>query len=80
MKNFLSKEFLNLRSQDLPKYYRLNGAIYISEVKYLVKEKGFLGDQTKAYIMPIERSIDIDTKIDLELCKILLNENNKDNT
>ena len=80
MKNFLSKEFLNLRSQDLPKYYRLNGAVYISEVKYLVKEKGFLGDQTKAYIMPIERSIDIDTKIDLELCKILLNENNKDNT
>ena len=37
MKNFLSKEFLNLRSQDLPKYYRLNGAVYISEVKYLVK-------------------------------------------
>ena len=74
------KEFLNLRSQDLPKYYRLNGAVYISEVKYLVKEKGFLGDQTKAYIMPIERSIDIDTKIDLELCKILLNENNKNNS
>ena len=80
MKNFLSKEIQNLRSQDLPKYYRLNGAIYISEVEYLVKEKGFLGGQTKAYTMPIERSIDIDTKIDLELCKILLNENNKDNT
>ena len=41
MKNFLSKEIKNLRSQDLPKYYRLNGAIYISEVEYLVKEKGF---------------------------------------
>ena len=80
MKNFLSKEIQNLRSQDLPKYYRLNGAIYISEVEYLVKEKGFLGDQTKAYIMPIERSIDIDTKKDLELCKILLNENNKNNS
>ena len=80
MKNFLSKEIQNLRSQDLPKYYRLNGAIYISEVEYLVKEKGFLGDQTKAYTMPIERSIDIDTKIDLELCKILLNENNKNNS
>ena len=79
MKNFLSKEIQNLRSQDLPKYYRLNGAIYISEVEYLVKERGFLGDQTKAYIMPTERSIDIDTKIDLELCKILLNKNNKDN-
>ena len=75
MKNFLSKEIQNLRSQDLPKYYRLNGAIYVSEAEYLVKEKGFLGDQTKAYTMPIERSIDIDTKIDFELCKILVNEN-----
>ena len=80
MKNFLSKNIKNMRSQDLPKYYRLNGAVYVSEVEYLVKEKGFLGDQTKAYIMPIERSIDIDTKIDLELCKILLNENSKNNS
>ena len=71
---------MNKRSQDMKQYYRLNGAVYISEVKYLVKEKGFLGDRTKAYIMPIERSIDIDTKIDLELCEILLNENNKVNT
>jgi len=80
MKNFLSNDIQNLRSQDLPKYYRLNGAIYISEVKYLVKEKGFLGEQTKAYIMSSERSIDIDTKMDLEMCKILLNENSKNNT
>lgn len=80
MKGFIPKEIKNLRSQDLPKYYRLNGAVYISKVEYLVKEKGFLGDQTKAYIMPVERSIDIDTKIDLELCKILLNENDKNNS
>jgi CMP-N,N'-diacetyllegionaminic acid synthase len=72
MKNFLSKEFLNLRSQDLPKYYRLNGAIYISEVKYLVKEKGFFGDQTKAYTMPIERSIDIDDEIDFKFVEFLI--------
>ena len=29
MSNFLRDEVLNKRSQDLPKYYRLNGAIYI---------------------------------------------------
>lgn len=72
MKNFLSKNIQNLRSQDLPKYFRLNGAIYISEVGSLFKEKGFLGDYTKAYIMPTEKSIDIDTKLDFEMCKILL--------
>ena len=72
MNNFLSKKIQNLRSQDLPKYYRLNGAVYISEVDSLIKEKGFLGEKTKAYIMPVERSIDIDSKIDFEMCKILL--------
>jgi len=72
MKNFLSNEIKNLRSQDLPKFFRLNGAIYIAEVNYLIREKGFLGDNTKAYIMPAERSVDIDSKIDLELCKVLI--------
>lgn len=76
MKDFLPKEIKNLRSQDLPKFFRLNGAVYISAVEYLIQEKGFLGDKTKAYIMPIERSIDIDSKMDLELCKIIINENN----
>ena len=54
--------------------------IYVSEVEYFEKLRGFLGDQTKAYIMPEERSIDIDTKIDFELCKIFLNENGKNNS
>lgn len=75
MKNFLSNELKNLISQDLPKFYRLNGAIYIAEVNYLIREKGFLGDNTKAYIMPAERSVDIDSKIDLELCKVLIKQN-----
>lgn len=75
MKNFLPKQIRNLRSQDLPIYYRLNGAIYISSVKYLIEQNGFLGDQSKAYIMPIERSVDIDTKADFDLCKITINEN-----
>ncbi|PIX06967.1 MAG: CMP-N-acetlyneuraminic acid synthetase, partial [Flavobacteriales bacterium CG_4_8_14_3_um_filter_35_10] len=60
----------------LPIYYRLNVAIYISEIEYFIKNNGFLGDKTKAYIMPQSRSIDIDTKIDFELCKIMMNENN----
>jgi len=76
MKSFIKPEIKNKRSQDLPIYYRLNGAIYISEIEYFIKNNGFLGDKTKAYIMPKSRSIDIDTKIDFELCKIMMNENN----
>ena len=52
MKDFIGPETKNLRSQDLPKYYRLNGAIYIAERKYFQKQNGFIGELTKAYIMP----------------------------
>ncbi|MDB4399313.1 acylneuraminate cytidylyltransferase family protein [Akkermansiaceae bacterium] len=72
MKDFLPKNIKNLRSQDLPTSYRINGAVYISEVSSLLMEKGFFGKTTKAYIMPVERSVDIDTKMDFELCKILM--------
>ncbi len=57
-------------------FYRLNGAIYISKTNDLYKNKSFIGSKTKAFIMPAEKSIDIDTRIDFELCKILLNESN----
>lgn len=57
LKNFLVKQIKNKRSQDLEKYYLLNGAVYISEINYFLKQKGFFGPKTKALIMPQERSI-----------------------
>ena len=75
MKDFIPKKYNNVRSQDLPSYYRLNGAIYLSEIEYYIKNKGFFGADTYAYVMPNNRSIDIDNKIDFELCKIMMNEN-----
>ncbi len=73
MKDFIRPEMRNIRSQDLPKYYRLNGAIYIADVNYLINCHGFLGQHTKAFIMPQERSIDIDDEIDFILCKVIVN-------
>ncbi|HBX50595.1 MAG: CMP-N-acetlyneuraminic acid synthetase [Bacteroidetes bacterium GWF2_33_38] len=72
MENFIRPEIRNKRSQDLPKYYRLNGAVYVSEIKYLYENNGFLGHQTKAYVMPRERSIDIDNEIDFKLAELVL--------
>lgn len=70
MKDFIIPEIKNKRSQDLPKYYRLNGAIYIAEVDYLIKHNEFFGINTKAFIMPQERSVDIDNEVDFKLCDI----------
>ena len=75
MANFIHPEIKNKRSQDLPKYYRLNGAIYIAEINYFYQNDGFIGNSTKAFIMNDESSIDIDTKIDLQLSEIIIKTN-----
>lgn len=74
MKNFMKSELKNTRSQDLPVYYQLNGAIYVSDTDYFLKNKGFFGERTKAYVMPEERSIDIDTLLDFKFAELLLKE------
>ncbi|MBF0231436.1 MAG: acylneuraminate cytidylyltransferase family protein [Desulfamplus sp.] len=72
MNNFLRPEF-NKRSQDLPTYYRLNGAIYLIDIKLLRQYKS-LFPQTKsyAYIMTQESSCDVDTHIDYLLAGLLV--------
>lgn len=73
MKGFLRDEILNKRSQDLEKYYRLNGAIYICRTDKLLEEKTFiLKDEIYAYKMSRKFSIDIDEEIDFKLAKIYL--------
>jgi len=75
MQNFLSKEVLNRRSQDLKQYYRLNGAIYIANIEKFLEEKGFfLKENIFAYIMSQEKSIDIDNELDFKLAQLLIGE------
>lgn len=61
-----------IRSQDFNPSYRLNGAIYISGVESFKKHKSFYAGDVLAYIMDRENSIDVDTEIDLLICKVLV--------
>lgn len=73
MEGFLRDEVLNIRSQDLEKYYRLNGAIYICKTEKLLEEKSFfLKENIFAYKMDRESSIDIDEEIDFKLSELVL--------
>lgn len=73
MIGFLKDEVLNTRSQDLEKYYRLNGAIYICKTDKLLEEKSFfLKDNIFAYKMNRESSIDIDEEIDFKIAQVLM--------
>jgi len=75
MCSFLREEVVNKRSQDLEKYYRLNGAIYICNTKKLLKEKSFMvKEKIFAYIMDRKNSIDIDDEIDFKMADVLMKE------
>ena len=73
MNNFLKQEFKNIRGQDLPTYYRLNGAMYICKIDRLLEDKSFmLNEGIYGYVMPRLSSIDIDTEVDFLLAKTVV--------
>ncbi len=60
------------RRQDLPKLYAPNGAVYWIRPSVLDRERTFYPSRTLGYVMPANRSVDVDTESDLELCRTLI--------
>lgn len=60
-----------VRRQDMPKYYRVNGSIYVNRVSALSEETS-LNDNPIGYIMPRERSVDIDESVDFAVAEYFL--------
>lgn len=71
LENFLPKSARGQR-QGLKKYYRINGAIYIANVKQFLEDNDLYVENCYAYIMDRKRSIDIDTLDDFEYAEYLL--------
>ena len=75
MEGFLDDKYNNSRSQDLPPYYRINGAFYMSKVdSVLENETFFVKKNIYAYLMSQEDSVDIDTKLDFIVAQAILKE------
>lgn len=70
--NFIPDEVKRACRQQLPQYYRLNGAIYMANTKAFQNNKSFLGKNSIGYIMQKENSVDIDSEIDFEFAELLL--------
>lgn len=66
------EEIKKNRRQDLGETVIPNGAIYVIKPAVLLARNAFITDRTVPYIMPKEKSIDIDTEVDLLLAEILL--------
>jgi CMP-N,N'-diacetyllegionaminic acid synthase len=72
MDEFVPAQFRGLRSQDLGDWYRLNGAVYVIGIDEFRREHGFMPRGTLGYVMPRERSIDVDTAFDFKLATLLM--------
>ena len=58
--------------QQLPTAYVLNGALYLASRDFLLREQAFLATETLGYVMPVERSVDIDTPLDWQWAELMM--------
>lgn len=61
-----------IRRQEMKPMYVRNGALYISSVQLLRERKIIIGDVPLLYVMPKERSIDVDSLQDFEYIEFLM--------
>jgi CMP-N,N'-diacetyllegionaminic acid synthase len=64
----------NMRRQDFPAAWRLNGAVYAARIVWLQQSLAFAAAGTVGYAMPSSRSLDIDTREDLAAAHAALSE------
>lgn len=57
------------RRQDAPKTFDMNASIYAWRRDSLLQEKTVFTDSSEAFVMPLERSWDIDTELDFDIVK-----------
>jgi CMP-N,N'-diacetyllegionaminic acid synthase len=73
LKPLFDKKYVEMMRQDLPKIYMPNGAVCVSTPGNLRRFRSFYTNKILPCVMPIERSVDIDTEMDLELAEAILN-------
>ncbi|EKQ51122.1 MULTISPECIES: acylneuraminate cytidylyltransferase family protein [unclassified Clostridium] len=78
MQDFMDDIPFYARRQDVPKVYRLNGAIYIAKTSVLLAKQNWYTESTLAYVMDRNSSIDIDDMTDFKFAEYLMKENKND--
>jgi CMP-N,N'-diacetyllegionaminic acid synthase len=71
---FLSKNLPRpvVRRQDSPPCFDINGSIYVFTRQALLEIETLFTDTTGLYVMPAERSVDIDSELDFAIVELLL--------
>lgn len=61
-----------VRRQDAPKCYDMNASIYVWKRKILLEEENLFQHDTMIYVMPEERSVDIDSELDFRIVEWIM--------
>ena len=69
-----SEEIEGQRRQDLPEYYLRNGAVYLTRTNVIIEQQSLKGKRSLAYVMPEERSVNVDSHLDILLAESILRE------
>lgn len=72
LKPFIETTIPYLRRQDLPPAFFINGAGFVNKVSSLCDERTFYPEKTMGYVMPMERSFQIDDRLDFDIIEFLL--------
>lgn len=72
---FCVEEKEGTRRQDYrPEAYMRNGAVYLTRRQTLMEQGSIWGQVIRPYVMPMERSVSIDTELDLKLAELVMAE------
>jgi CMP-N-acetylneuraminic acid synthetase len=65
-------EYLGRKSQEMPKAYRPNGAVHVLDVPRFRAARSYFAPPLVPYVMPADRSVDVDHPRDLEIAELML--------
>lgn len=68
----LSKPSTIERRQDSPECFDMNASVYIWNRDKFMDDPKLFYDDTQLYIMPRERSVDIDDQLDFDVCEMIM--------
>ncbi len=63
------------RRQDAPMLFDVTTAVYVVKPEFIFSEKGLLEGRVRQVVLPRERAVDIDDKLDFEFAEFLLTRN-----
>ncbi len=72
MQSFFKDDIFKKRRQDIPTYYRINGAGYLLSTEFFLKNGMSYSDGCYAHIMDAAHSVDIDTELDFQICRAVI--------